>query len=252
MIKGLYSAASAMVAGINLQQALAHNVANLETPGFKQILMTLEDFMQTPVTQPAGDGSQSGVSYVGDLGLGVLTGPNINDFEQGGIETTGHPLDLAIEGPGFFRVQTAGGERYTRDGRFVRDAEGQLVTIDGYKVLGENGQPLQIPDGEILIGTDGAITANGEAAGKIGLAFFKDPGVELTREEDNTFSASGAPSGDASGTIQQGALEMSNANPTQLMTMLVEVARSYQAAQQMVQTQDSLLGQTIDTLGRIA
>ncbi len=252
MIKGLYSAASAMIAGFNRQQTLAHNVANLDTAGFKQILTSLEKWIDTPVTAGAMEGWMAGLRSLGEVGLGVETTPDTTDFSQGSIKYTGHALDLAVEGSGFFRVSTSAGERYTRDGRFLRDANGMLVTIDGYPVLDKNGQPIKLPNGEIGVSADGTITdPTGQISGQIGLAAFTDPAAELVRDGENTFLAAGAPSGADPGTIQQCALEMSNANPTQLMTQLVEVQRTYQAAQQMVQIQDELLQKSIATLGRI-
>jgi flagellar basal-body rod protein FlgF len=252
MIKGLYAAASAMLAGLARQQALAHNVANMDTPGFKEVLISLEDFAETPVVHPPGGASNlSGLRYLGSLGLGVESSPEETDFTAGGVKYTGEALDLAISGAGFFRVQTDAGERYTRDGRFSRDAQGQLVTVDGYRVLDDGGQPVELPEGPIYVQSDGTITVNGEAAARLGLAGFTDPAAELTRDLPNLFAAAGAPSSEELGTVAQGSLEMANVDPAQLMTQMVSVTRAYEAAQRMVQAQDELLGQTINTLGRL-
>ncbi len=251
MIKGFYAAVSAMLVNANRQQLLSHNIANLQTPGFKEIMSTVQDFVKTPVTFPAGNITHSYTQYVGTLGLGAMSGPEVTDFAQGGLQLTGNPFDLAIQGDGFFRVRTPAGEQYTRDGRFLRNTNGQLVTLEGYQVLGKNGQPIQLNEGDTVIAGDGTITVNGTQAGHLGLAVFQNPRSDLTRTEGNYFSANQAPA--AGGTVQvsQGSLEMSNANPTAMMTQLVEVGRSYEAAQQMVQNQDELLGKTISTLGRI-
>jgi flagellar basal body rod protein FlgG len=181
----------------------------------------------------------------------VESGAEGTDFTPGALRLTGQPLDLAIEGPGFFRLRTPGGERYTRDGRFLRDAQGNLVTVDGYFVLDDNGQPIVLPEGTVSVAADGSITVDGRAVGRIGLAAFADPAAELQRDLPNTFAARAAPSGQESGRIAQGYLEMSNASPAQLMTQMVAVGRAYEAAQQMVQTQDELLGKAISTLGNI-
>jgi len=251
MIKGLYAAASAMLAGINRQQAIAHDVANLDTPGFKQVLTSLDDFKLTQILKTNPNAMADPVSYLGLLGLGVESVKDSTDFSQGGLQDTGNEFDLAISGEGFFRVKTPAGERYTRDGRFIKDALGNLTTVDGNQVLNSSGQPIKLTDGETVIAPDGTITVNGVAAGQIGVASFKEPKNELTRDGENTFTSTGAPTGTEKGPISQGFLEMSNANPTQLMTQLVEVSRSYEAAQQMVQNQDELLGKTIASLGRI-
>ena len=168
------------------------------------------------------------------------------------MKQTGNEFDLAIDGNGFFRIKTPAGERYSRDGRFIKDAQGSLTTVDGNLVLNASGQPIKLTDGEASIAPDGTITIDGKAAGQIGIASFLNPrSPQLTRDGDNTFISTGAPNGTEKGLVAQGYLEMSNANPTQLMTQLVEVSRSYEAAQQMVQNQDELLGKTIASLGRI-
>jgi flagellar basal-body rod protein FlgF len=256
MIKGFYAAASAMIANITRHGILSHNVANLNTPGFKQVMVSMEDWAQTGVVVPPGPtAGPAGLRWVGELGLGVEVTPETTDFTPGGLRLTGQPLDVAIQGAGFFRVQTPDGERYTRDGRFDRDIQGNLVTVDGYKVLNDGGQPITLPEGEVSIAPDGTITVNGAAAGRLGLATFANPEAELTRDLPNTFVAVGgaAPTttGQPLGSVAQGYLEMSNANPAQLMTQMVAVSRAYEAAQQMVQNQDEMLGKAINTLGRL-
>ena len=251
MIKGLYAAASAMLANITRQQALAHDVANLDTPGFKQVLTAMDDFITTQVNQVNPNDPLRTVNVLGRLGLGVEGITNLNDFSQGGLKETGYELDIALDGPGFFRVKTAAGERYTRDGRFLKDAAGNLVTTDGYNVLNTSGTAIKLGDGEISIAEDGTITVDGTAAGQLGIVSFLTPETQLVRDGENTFSSTGAPNGTEQGTVVQGYLEMSNADPTQIMTQLVEVTRSYEAAQQMVSNQDELLGKTISSLGRI-
>jgi flagellar basal-body rod protein FlgF len=252
MIKGMYSAVSAMLAGVQRQKLLAHNAANLETPGFKEVLTTMDEFMQTPVEFPPNGDKLRQANYVGNLGLGVETLPEITNYREGAFESTGHSYDLAIAGPGFFRVKTPQGERLTRDGRFLKDAQGQLVTSDGNLVLNDNGQPIRLPEGDFKVGTDGTILVNNKAAGRLGLAAFQDPEKEVVRAENNTFTATGQTVSSAGVSIQQGFLEMSNVNASELMTQMVTVARAYEAAQKMVSAQDELLGKTISSLGRVS
>lgn len=251
MIKGLYAAASAMLANLNRQNVLSHNIANLNTPGFKQTLSSIDDFIETEVIQPSEEFAYfSRLTDIGDLGLGVTTSPEITDFSQGAIRPTNQPFDLAIEGTGFFSVQTPNGERYTRDGRFIRDFEGQLVTIDGYSVLDDAGQPIQIPDGAAEINKYGVISVDNENVGQVGIFAFENPEEELVHDMPNMYEAPGGATGEEVGTIQQGYIEVSNANASDLMTQMSIVARAYEAAQQMVQNQDELLAKTIATLGR--
>jgi flagellar basal-body rod protein FlgF len=249
MIKGLYSAASAMIANLTRQGILAHNVSNMDTPGFKEILVSMDDWSQVPVLYPPGSTSLGDMSLIGNLGLGVETSQEITDFNQGGLQQTNQPFDFSIQGSGFFRVQTPDGERYTRDGRFTRDVDGNLVTVDGYQVMDDTGQAINLPEGDLEVSPDGTLAVNSQNIAKLGLAAFEDPSTELKRDLPNLFIAEGGATSENTGTVQQGFLEMSNTNPSQLMTQMVAVARAYEAAQKMVQTQDELLGTAISRLG---
>lgn len=253
MIKGLYAAASAMIAEMKRQEVLAHNAANLETIGFKQIMTSLSDWEQTSVVYSPGNINHSSVLYgIGSIGLGSTQGDEVTNFESGGLKLTSNLYDLAINGDGFFRIQTPDGERYTRDGRFMRDTNNQLVTAaDGYKVLDSNGKPITLSDGDLGVSRDGTVTIDTQTIGKLGLAAFKDPATELTREGNNLFSSSIKPTGSSVVEVQQEYLEMSNVNVSQLTTQMIMVARNYEAAQKMVANNDALLSRTIDTLGRI-
>jgi flagellar basal-body rod protein FlgF len=251
MIKGLYAAASAMITGVYRQQAVAHDVANVDTPGFKQILTSLTDFDNTSVYTQSLQNSSSSSVYLGELGLGVMAAPESTDFSQGTLKSSDSTLDFAIEGEGFFQIQTADGVRYTRDGRFSKDASGQLITVDGNLVLSSSGQPIKLPEGDPVVSTDGSIYVNGTASGKIGLAYFSDL-TTLTRNDQNTFTSSATPATTGGGSILQSTLEQSNVDSAQLMTQMIEISRSYQAAQQMVQNQDELLSKSISTLGRVS
>jgi flagellar basal-body rod protein FlgF len=252
MIKGLYAAVSAMLTNANRQEILAHNIANLQTPGFKEILTSVEDFVKSPVTYSPGNilGNDRLVS-IGALGLGSEMSPETIDFSQGAIQMSQSSLDFAIQGDGFFTIKTPTGTRYTRDGRFIRNAQNNLVTIEGYAVLDQNQQPIKLPDGIVTVATDGTILSGAANVGKFGIAMFKNPRAELKHDMGNMFSSAAAPTGVGIPNILQSALESSNANETYLTTEMMEVARSYEAAQKMVQNQDELLGKAISSLGRI-
>jgi len=252
MIKGLYSAVSAMVMNAARQQVLSHNIANLDTPGFKQVLSSVEDFMQNQaVYAPQNAPTSSSKDYLGVLGLGTKINKEYIDYSQGSMQETGNPLDFAIEGKGMFHIQTPNGDRYTRDGRFIRDVENNLVTVDGNQVLDNAGQEINLPEGEVTVSSDGYISVNGEEVTQLGIGVFDKPEEELQKAEGNLFTGPASSTSEEIPRIVQKSLEASNANPSQLMTQLVEVARSYEAAQKMVQNQDELLGRTIASLGRI-
>ncbi len=227
MIKGLYSAVSAMVMNAKRQEMLAHNISNMQTPGFKQVMSSVEDFIKTPVVySPGGILKENMLQYVGMLGLGVQSGPQYTDFSQGALDLTGNPLDLALQGDGFFTVKTPLGTRYTRDGRFLRDAQNNLVTVDGNMVLGQNGQPIKLPDGDINVAADGTLNSGATVVSKLGIAFFQNPDQELVRSEGNLFSGPAQPTGKGAPQLAQGALESSNADPTSLMTEMSDIAPS--------------------------
>jgi len=248
MIRGLYAAVSAMLANMQRQQSLAHNIANLDTPGFRQSLQSLDEYKTIQLLDAGDDGS---VRTLGTLGLGVEAGEEAIDFTFGALSITGEALDLAIEGEGFFTVETSDGVRYTRDGRFARDAEGNLVTVEGHAVLDRAGNPIVLPEGEVEIDTDGTVNVNDTAVATLGMAVFEEPETELTRDVPNLFEAEGTPLTGEPVVVRQGCLESGNADPVQLMTQMVQVSRAYEAAQKMVQVQDELLGQAITSLGRL-
>lgn len=251
MIKGLYSAVSAMIMNATRQQVLSHNIANVQTPGFKQILTTAQGFMQNQAVYTNGNLQASPVNYLGTLGLGSQIGQEFIDYGQGSMQSTSNPLDFALQGNGFFTVKTPDGNRYTRDGRFLRDADNTLVTVDGFQVLDDAGQAITLPDGDVSATQDGAISVNGTAVATLGIGVFAKPETELQHTEGNLFTGPAASTGKEVPQVVQGYLETSNANVSQLMTQLVEVGRSYEAAQKLVQSQDELLGKTIASLGRI-
>ena len=263
MIKGMYAAASAMIAGMNRQTVLSHNISNVDTPGFKTVMISMEDWEKTAVYPQTLNKNDNGLAsflstsasggvtgYLGELGLGVETAPELIDYTQGAFQTTGEELDLAIQGEGFFQIETPDGERYTRDGRFTLDAEGNLVTADGYHVLDDNGQPINLPEGEIAIDMDGVIYVNGEETARLGMIAFENPSENMVREPSNLYSTLRTPTEIDVGEVHQGILEMSNVNIGEIMAQMVSVGRAYEAAQQLLSVQDSLLGNAISTLGK--
>lgn len=248
MLKGIYTAVSAMLAGVNKQALKAHNTANVDTPGFKEVFTTMQESGRTEVYRSTGVGIGQTLESIGHLGLGVITTETKTKYGDGELQVTNQPLDFAIQGKGFFRIMTPEGERFTRDGRFSRDANGMLVTVDGFNVLDSSGNSIQLIDGEPILDTQGGIFINGKLVAELGISEFSNPESELKNEGGNHFIALGSISqSTANTTIQQGYLEKSNVNVLDLMLG----TKSYQAAQIMVQNQDELLGKSISTLGKI-
>ena len=249
MLKGIYAAVSAMVAGTNKQAINAHNTANLNTPGFKQVFTTMQEFQKTDVFSTGSNRQNGSQEPIGNLGLGVMTTETRTKFSEGALQATNHPFDFAVQGDGFFRIKTTAGERYTRDGRFIRDANENLVTVDGNSVLDASGNPIRIPNGEISVDSSGRVLISGTPTTQLGIAEFARPETQLQKSDGNLFEALEAPAQTiTNSTVQQGHLEMSNVN---LVDLLIST-KTYEAAQKMVQNQDELLGRTISSLGKLA
>lgn len=249
MIRGFYSAASAMVAGMFRQELISHNISNSEVAGYKGVTTGMDDFNRVLLDKVSGT-----TNNIGATSMGVTTHGAVTNFSAGALRQTQQPFDLALIGDGFFRVRTGDGQdRYTRDGRFTRDANGNLVTVEGFRLLNNAGQPLTVQQGDTVIATNGGITVNGAAGGQIGTAIFANPEQELTRDGANLFAAVGAPAAAANGTvnIKQGFLESANVDAVQSMTDMMAVARAYESAQRAVQMQDEMLGKAVNEIGRV-
>jgi flagellar basal-body rod protein FlgF len=235
-----------------LERALdiaANNIANQDTVGFKvEELTTRTD----PIPPPKATSNLSPVNYVLDTGVA-------RDFSQGDLGQTGNPLDVAIQGPGFFTVQTANGPRYTRDGRFTLDAQNQLVDQHGEPVLGTSGSPIVVDPqkGAILIGKDGSVSqsANGQSTqlGKIGVVQFANLSA-LSKQGANQYSET---SGQAAvpvtnAKVMQGFVEHSNVNPVKEVTSLISISRAYDRMQDIMSSTMDLSTKAVDTLGQLS
>ncbi|HNB27616.1 MAG TPA: flagellar basal-body rod protein FlgF [Alphaproteobacteria bacterium] len=219
---------------------VANNIANASTPGFKAEMMLMSE-----VDLPAEHGVK--LSYVQDFATA-------RDFSPGPLRATGNSLDLAVQGNGFFAVQTPDGTRYTRVGRFQLDSNGLLVTSQGYPVLaGGSTVTIDPDDGPVNIAEDGSIStdrATGgqqqQVIGKLDLVDFADPHA-LKPAPDNLFIADGQPTA-ATGKIAQGMLEDSNVRPILEMTNLIEVTRNYQAMQRFLDSEHERQRRAINSI----
>lgn len=231
---------------MTLQRALdvaANNLANVDTAGFKVESLT----MQTDPLSPPSVSSSDPVKYVIDNGLA-------RNFGQGGLEQSGNPLDVAIEGDGFFTVQTASGNRYTRDGRFGIDAQNQLVDHSGNPVLSSGGAPITLDPRKtsIAIAKDGAISQDGTPVGKLGVARFASLSA-LTKQGDNLYDAPGAtPTTATDARVHQGMVERSNVQPVVEITQLIAITRAYERVTQMMSQTEDLSQSAVQRLGKAA
>jgi flagellar basal-body rod protein FlgF/flagellar basal-body rod protein FlgG len=230
MDSGLYAAYTGLLARTQALDTAANNLANAGTAGFRAQRDYFSGVLAGGVDQDPETASQIGQSV---NGFGVLGGNRL-DLGQGEIKATGNPLDLALEGQGFFAIQTTNGIRYTRDGAFSRSPTGVLQTAQGEPVLDANQKPITIPTGSIYVSPDGSIsvsTADGSMiVGKVGAFDFSEKSV-LTAEGANRFSANGAKPVSATASIEQGSVEGANEDAVHGTMQLVLVQRQAEMMQ---------------------
>ncbi|MBE7520153.1 MAG: flagellar hook-basal body protein [Thermoflexaceae bacterium] len=251
MIKGLYTAFTALDGAWQYQDMLANNIANATTTGFKREVAVRQSFSdvllsrQVPVPAPLSARIQE---VVGQIGTGSFVAEFSTDFAGGAFASTGGELDLAL-GAGFFSVETPDGQIfYTRDGRFGRDAYGDLVTSHGYYVLDTDGAHINLPSERLSVAPDGQVTAAGEPVATIQVVDFAP--AQLTRAGEAYFSAQ-EPGVLIDGGIRQGYLEGSNTNLVEELTSLLAVQRTYQANQTILARLDGTLDLAAGQLGQM-
>jgi flagellar basal-body rod protein FlgG len=231
MDRGLYLAASGMLAEQVRQNQIANDLANASTPGYKADRTTQQSFgsmlLGNSVTGQAIGSTTTAVQVTGE----------VTDWTAQPVMDTGEPLDFAIVGDGFFGLQTANGTRYTRNGQFTANAQNQLVTADGDRVLGRNGQPL-------TIGADGKVDPR-----NVNVVLLTNP----RKGGDNLVTGTpGRPAGQVAGQVRSGALEGSGADPTTAMVDMIASMRAYESGQKVIQTIDTALGKAASEVGRVS
>jgi len=249
MLKGLYAAATGMMAIEQRQSVIANNISNASTVGFRRQEPLQKGFLGVFLDRMARPGVLRGESAPGG---GSLFVESFTDTRRGAITTTGDPLTVALEGPGFLVVDTPRGERFTRGGNLAIDTTGQISTPDGYKILGAGGTPVIVGGGKLMISEDGRVYENGQEAGQLRVVEFENEHM-LTREGDCLYRASEsamARSSDAANTrVIHEALEMSNVNlPNEMIGMILGL-RAYEANQKYINTIDETMGRLIDQIG---
>lgn len=250
MIRGLYTAASGMMVEAARQETITNNLANSETAGFKKDLALQRAQAEMPVARTGAAPYPVIRPVIGMLGFGALVDGMHRSQQQGSLQETGGSLDLAISGDGFFTVETPQGLRYTRNGSFALDGERNLVTEQGYRVLGTGG-PLQIAAGELRIDSDGQMFVDGQLQGQLRLAAFEDEG--LLRKQGESLYAAGEGQGELPfiGQLRQGFLEASNVEAIEEMVRMLATMRAYETNQRAVQAQDELLGKAVNEIGSL-
>ncbi|SEF63091.1 flagellar basal-body rod protein FlgF/flagellar basal-body rod protein FlgG [Bryocella elongata] len=227
MNSGLYAAATALVSRTDALDAVANNLANQSTPGFRARHSTFRATLAQHGNPNLSMLNEDANDY------GVLGGTRL-DTTQGSLTKTGNPLDIAIEGQGYFQVQTAQGTVYTRAGNFSVSAQGQLVTANGDPVLGEGGAPISIVGQPVSISSDGTISVNGATAGKLGVVDFP-ANVDLESMGNNYLKAPANTTPAATtATLRQGMIEGSNVNPISGVVELIDAQRSVEEMRRML------------------
>lgn len=216
----------------------ANNIANLDTVGFKRQSMLFREHLAQ-----SGDGQTA--SFVSEVG-------SIRDLAQGSLRQTGRPLDLAVNGEGYFSVETPAGERFSRAGQFQMNAEGEIVTRDGHRLLDAGGEAIRMPQGtsEIVITKAGAIIADGNEIAQLQLRRFENP-QELVHTSEGLYRSDVEGEADEESEIHQGVLENSNVNPVTALVQMLEIQRDYQGAHKMIKGEHDRLTRAIRELGRI-
>ncbi len=224
MDSGYYAAMTGLVARTQALDTAAANLANAQTPGYR----AEREFFRSVVLGADASDSQLGQTV---NNYGLLGGDRLS-MAQGALQQTGNPLDLAIEGAGFFQVQTRNGSRFTRDGSFHRSADGTLVTSAGEPVLSTTGQTIPVPPGEVSVGADGVLSVAGGSVATVGVFTFPS-GAQLTPEGASRYIApdDSEPALSKSAEIHQGAIESANQDVVQGTLDLIMMQREAEMMQ---------------------
>lgn len=260
MLRGIYIAASGMSGREQAIDVIANNLANVDTIGYKadklssyafgrMLLSRIGDLQRGPAAR-LGSPPPIGPAQL----LGGATDARYIDFSAGSITFTDNPLDLALDGPGFFTIQNpTGGVAYTRNGVFTIDTQDYLVNQEGFQVLDAADRPIRILDAaEISISPEGYIYVGDLPAGRLGIAEFTDLNA-LQKEGGNLFSA-GIGAGKISATdtrIVQGAVERSNVHAVAALTQLIARFREFEAASRSLDMMDRTLDKVVNEMSRV-
>ncbi len=259
MLQGINTAAAGMASILDQNNIIANNLANVNTVGFKQLIPTFRNIrdINVEVFNPS-DQTGPGLKTVGNISAGSIIDQTHLDLEQGPLKKTDGTLDVAINGDGFFAVQTENGEFYTRNGNFMLNDEGDLVTQSGFKVLSEGGGTINIniqgqSAGDIVISADGRIIHSGAEIDKLRIVDFEDKsklitvGNSLFQNADNMQNAveMDNPS------ISQGYLEGSNANMVKSLIDSISGSRTYETLAKVVSNSNGTLKKTVTEVGSL-
>ncbi len=232
MNRGIYPPLAGAISFERRLEVLSHNIGNVNTTGYKKDKPVFETIL----------GSASGRPLAG-MDLFPRVGRIVPEIAQGALEQTGRTLDVGLNGPGFFVVKTADGDRHFRGGRLFQNEKGELITHSGDPLMGKKG-PIMVPPGEVSIDAKGSVSVNNTVLDQLRIEDLPPSGVPVKTGDlywqipDRVESAPNT-------TVQQGMLERSNINPGMDLVELIKVTRAYEQMQKAITTMDELAGQVI-------
>ena len=250
MSGAIYMSAAGAMAYEKRMQVISNNLANINTSGFKkdkghfQIIDSPDSIKEDLEKKSISEEKQQPPLW--------LKFDTKTDFSSGPLKHTGNPLDLALEGDGFFCIKTEQGTQYTRNGNFSLDQDGMLVTMDGLPVLGEGG-PINIEGNTIIVDVKGNISIDGSQVDTIKIVGFQNPDA-LKKTGNSLFKIAdkNAVETKVENTgVSQGFIELSNVNAIRMMTEMIEVLRGYESYQKAIKTADETTAKAINDVGRV-
>ncbi|WP_223642452.1 flagellar hook-basal body protein [Planococcus sp. 4-30] len=278
MFRGLYTATSGMMANNRMQQVLTNNLSNANTPGFKEDQTVMRAFPNQLIkAMEAGKKGTIVPQNIGTLTTGVYAQEGIPSFLQGPLKETGNTTDLVLmdellpinpetqqKGTMVFAVAADNNEvRYTKNGTFAVNAEGALMTSDGFPVLGENQQPIQVGSTNFTVQDNGQIVlADGTQGGRLWMGHTENP-EQFVKEGQNLLRWAGNPEGtpqfvdnvallnNTESLVKQGFLEQSNVDLTQTMTDMMTTYRGFESNQKVIQAYDRSMEKAVNEIGRV-
>lgn len=245
MNSGIYSAVSGSLSAMRKMDVISNNLANVNTPGFKKDSMSFEGLLAGNINPPAVP--------QGTTADPILQKENIYiDYASGPVTQSGNPLDISLDGEGFFAVTTPDGTAYTRQGNFRTSADGTVVTSDGYPLQGNGGTPIRIQGSRIEIDAKGGVVVDGTPSGTISVVDFEKP-YNLTKIGSALFIPTDpqAATKAAKAQLQQGHIEGSNVDSISEMVQLIETNRYFETCSKVIKGFDDIAAKAANDLGRV-
>ncbi len=256
MIRGIYTAASGLLVNLRRQEAVANNLSNLNTTGYKEDAAadsSFEKVLATRVGEAPLPVPLALQKRLGTIGTGAYQDDRRPVLRQGTLARTDEALDLAIVGPGFFATRAADGQTlYTRDGHFTTNDAGEMTTSEGRVVLGVDGQPITVGDAEPRVLRNGEVVVGPDVVGQV--ALYAIPADQLVRAEGSAFTAVGTPALATAGSeprLEQGQLEQSSVELAAETSRLMQASRQFEASQRLMKELSQNLERAVNEIGRV-